>query len=165
MKNFYLIILLMLQVVCASAQDGQFRHHHVFPERALTRSAIGGAHEPYIGKKKGLILLVDFQNKKFEDDHTLDLYKDITNKVGFKSDLGFVGSVKDYFLAQSGGQFELDFDVIGPLSMPKTYGYYGANTQGDDTNPGLMIATACEMADEFVNFKDYDWDGDGEVDH
>ena len=27
-----------------------------------------------------------------------------------------------------------------------------------------MIATACEMADEFVNFKDYDWDGDGEVD-
>ena len=164
MKNFYLIVFLLTQVVCASAQGGGFRHHHDFSAIPNTRSVIGGTHEPYIGKKKGLILLVDFTNKKFEDDHTLDLYKDITNKVGFKSDLGFVGSVKDYFLAQSGGQFELDFDVIGPLTMPKTYGYYGANTQGDDTNPGLMIATACEMADEFVNFKDYDWDGDGEVD-
>ena len=131
---------------------------------ARTRSVIGGKHEPYTGKKKGLILLVDFQNKKFQDDHTPELYKDIMNKVGFTSELGFKGSVKDYFLAQSYGQFELDFDVIGPLTMPKTYGYYGANSQGNDTNPGLMVATACQMADEYVNFKDYDWDGDGEVD-
>ena len=133
-------------------------------DKHRTRTVIGGEHEPYIGKKKGLILLVDFTNKKFLDDHTPELYNDIANKVGFQSDLGFIGSVKDYFLAQSDGQFELDFDVVGPLSMPKTYGYYGANTQGNDTNPGLMIATACQMADEFVDFKDYDWDGDGEVD-
>ena len=137
---------------------------HKVMNRYSTRSIIGGEHEPYTGKKKGLILLVDFTNKKFEDDHTPELYNDIANKVGFQSDLGFIGSVKDYFLAQSGGLFELDFDVVGPLSMPKTYGYYGANTKGDDTNPGLMIATACEMADEYVDFKDYDWDGDGEVD-
>ena len=140
------------------------RAPHKVMNRYSTRSIIGGEHEPYTGKKKGLILLVDFTNKKFEDDHTPELYNDIANKVGFQSDLGFVGSVKDYFLAQSGGLFELDFDVIGPLTMPKTYGYYGANTQGNDTNPGLMIATACEMADEYVDFKDYDWDGDGEVD-
>lgn len=132
--------------------------------KGLTRAIIGDKHEPYIGKKKGLIILVDFQNKKFKDEHTPELYNDILNKVGFTSELGFKGSVKDYFLSQSYGQFELDFDVIGPLTMPKTYGYYGANTQGNDTNPGLMVATACEMADEFVNYQDYDWDGDGEVD-
>lgn len=164
MKNLYLSVILLLLAVSASAQNGLFRHHHVFPKILSTRIVHGGPYEPYVGKKKGLILLVDFTNKKFEDNHTPELYNDIANKVGFTSDLGFVGSVKDYFLAQSGGQFELDFDVIGPLTMPKTYGYYGANTQGDDTNPGLMVATACEMADEFVNFKDYDWDGDGEVD-
>ncbi|MBE6270655.1 MAG: M6 family metalloprotease domain-containing protein [Prevotella ruminicola] len=132
--------------------------------KGLTRAIIGDKHEPYIGKKKGLILLVDFQNKKFQDDHKPELYNDILNKVGFTSELGFKGSVKDYFLHQSYGQFELDFDVVGPLTMPKTYGYYGANTQGNDTNPGLMVATACEMADELVDFHDYDWDGDGEVD-
>lgn len=140
------------------------RQTRALMQRAKTRTVIGGEHEPYVGKKKGLILLVDFQNKKFLEEHTNDLYNDILNKVGFSSDEGFKGSVKDYFLSQSYGQFELDFDVVGPLTMPKTYGYYGANTQNNDTNPGLMIATACEMADEFVNFKDYDWDGDGEVD-
>ena len=131
-----------------------------------TRAAIGGQHDPYTGKKKGLILLVDFQNMQFQDDHTWDLYNDIANKIGFSSELGFKGSVKDYFLQQSDGLFELDFDVVGPLTMPRTYGYYGADTggQGNDTNPGLMVATACEMADEHVNFADYDWDGDGEVD-
>ncbi|MBQ9216055.1 MAG: M6 family metalloprotease domain-containing protein [Prevotella sp.] len=133
-------------------------------DKHRTRTMVGDEHEPYIGKKKGLILLVDFTNKKFEDSHTPELYNDMANKVNFTNEMGFVGSIKDYFLAQSGGQFELDFDVVGPLSMPKTYGYYGANTQGNDTNPGQMVATACEMADEFVNFKDYDWDGDGEVD-
>lgn len=145
-------------------QAAEKRQMRALMQRAKTRTVIGGEHEPYIGKKKGLILLVDFQNKKFLEEHTHDLYNDILNKVGFSSDEGFKGSVKDYFLSQSYGQFELDFDVVGPLTMPKTYGYYGANTQNNDTNPGLMIATACEMADEFVNFKDYDWDGDGEVD-
>jgi len=135
-----------------------------YHSKKRTRAIIGGDHEPYVGKKKGLILLVEFQNKKFEEDHTPALYNDILNKVGFTSDLGFRGSVKDYFLDQSHGQFELDFDVIGPLTMPRTYGYYGANTQGDDTNPGLMVATACEMADGQVDYHDYDWDGDGEVD-
>ena len=148
-------------ILLNSAQQKRAMHG---ANKSRTRAVIGGKHEPYIGKKKGLIILVDFQNKKFKDEHTTELYNDILNKVGFTSELGFKGSVKDYFLSQSYGQFELDFDVIGPLTMPKTYGYYGANTQGNDTNPGLMVATACEMADEFVNYQDYDWDGDGEVD-
>ena len=129
-----------------------------------TRGGMGSEREPIIGKKKGLVLLVEFKNKTFEEGHNWEFYNDVLNKVGFKSDLGFIGSVKDYFLSQSYGQFELDFDLVGPLKMPNTYGYYGANTGDNDTNPGLMSATACQMADEFVNFKDYDWDGDGEVD-
>lgn len=157
-----------------SSEEGIFERadRHAIAERANARRidrhratrSIGGQHEPYIGKKKGLIILVEFQNKKFLEEHSHALYEDILNKVGFTSDAGFKGSVKDYFLDQSHGLFELDFDIIGPLTLPKTYGYYGANTQGNDTNPGLMAATACEMADEFVDFKDYDWDGDGEVD-
>ena len=149
------------------SKASELRETRLLNKRSVrTRAIPGSEHEPYIGKKKGLILLVDFQNKKFEDDHTWSLYNDIANKIGFTSELGFKGSVKDYFLKQSDRQFELDFDVIGPLTMPRTYGYYGADTggQGNDTNPGLMIATACEMADEQVNFADYDWDGDGEVD-
>lgn len=129
-----------------------------------TRADVGMQREPIIGKKKGLVIMVEFKNKTFGENHTWTLFNDILNKVGFSSDEGFKGSVKDYFLSQSKGLFELDFDLVGPLTMPNTYGYYGANTKNDDTNPGQMIATACEMADEYVDFKDYDWDGDGEVD-
>ena len=131
-----------------------------------TRAKLRVNHTPYTGKKKGLIILVQFSNLSFQESHTKELYNDILNKENYVNDeLGFKGSVKDYFLAQSNGQFELDFDIVGPLTMPNKYGYYGANDQdGNDSNPGLMTATACEMADEYVNYKDYDWDGDGEVD-
>lgn len=44
--------------------------------------------------------------------------------------MGFNGSVKDYFKAQSYGQFELDFDVAGPVTLPKSYTYYGENKSG-----------------------------------
>ena len=159
--GIYKAALLSTLIARSEKKRSQRAEYHA---RNRTRTVSGDTHEPYVGKKKGLILLVDFQNKKFLDDHTPALYNDIMNKVGFTSDLGFKGSVKDYFLHQSYGQFELDFDVIGPLTMPRTYGYYGANTQGNDTNPGLMVATACEMADKLVDFHDYDWDGDGEVD-
>lgn len=44
--------------------------------------------------------------------------------------------------------------------------YYGAHSKDglQDVKPGHMILEACQMADKDVNYKDYDWDGDGEVD-
>lgn len=131
-----------------------------------TRGELGADHQPYIGKKKGLIILVQFADKKFWDDHTPELYNRIANEEGF-NDLGFNGSVKDYFKAQSYGQFELDFDIAGPVTMPNGYAYYGAPTNGNSDNNkalGEMVIDACEGVDDNINFKDYDWDGDGEVD-
>lgn len=133
-------------------------------KQVVRRKTSFGGRNNFVGKKKGLLILAQFKNKEFEEEHTLDLYKDIANKVGFTSDLGFKGSVKDYFLDQSNNKFEIDFDVVGPLPLPENYGYYGApNGDSNDTYPGLMAATACQLADEYVDFKDYDWDGDGEV--
>ncbi|MBR5919524.1 MAG: M6 family metalloprotease domain-containing protein, partial [Prevotella sp.] len=43
--------------------------------------------------------------------------------------------------------------------------YYGGNDEnGDDEHPAEMVIEACKKADAAVNFADYDWDGDGEVD-
>lgn len=94
------------------------------------------------------------------------MFDNIANKKGFTNSLGFKGSVKDYFLAQSNGQFELDFDVVGPYTLSQNMAYYGAHTKdGDvDAKAGHMVLEACQMADKDVNYKDYDWDGDGEVD-
>ena len=70
----------------------------------------------------------------------------------------------DYFYAQSGGKFELTFDVVGPLTVSEKQAYYGGNDwNGDDKHPAEMICEACKLADEYVDYKDYDWDGDGNV--
>lgn len=127
---------------------------------------LGGDHITYKGVKKGLVVLVDFKNKKFADGHDLEYYKNVINGKDFTDEEeGYVGSVRDYFLAQSNGQFELDFDVVGPVTMSKNYGYYGGDSQYQkDDKVYEMIKEACDGIQDKVNLKDYDWDGDGEAD-
>ena len=127
---------------------------------------LGGDHITYKGVKKGLVVLVDFKNKKFADGHDLEYYKNVINGKDFSDEEeGYVGSVRDYFLAQSNGQFELDFDVVGPVTMSNNYGYYGYdNAYQKDEKVYEMIKEACDGIQDQVNLKDYDWDGDGEAD-
>lgn len=127
---------------------------------------LGGDHITYKGVKKGLVVLVDFKNKKFANGHDLEYYKNVINGKDFTDEEeGYVGSVRDYFLAQSNGQFELDFDVVGPVTMSKNYGYYGNDgAYQKDEKVYEMIKEACDGIQDKVNLKDYDWDGDGEAD-
>lgn len=127
---------------------------------------LGGDHITYKGVKKGLVVLVDFKNKKFADGHDLEYYKNVINGKDFSDEKeGYVGSVRDYFLAQSNGQFELDFDVVGPVTMSKNYGYYGNDgAYQKDEKVYEMIKEACDGIKDQVNLKNYDWDGDGEAD-
>lgn len=127
---------------------------------------LGGDHITYKGVKKGLVVLVDFKNKKFADGHDLEYYKNVINGKDFSDEEeGYVGSVRDYFLAQSNGQFELDFDVVGPVTMSKNYGYYGNDgAYQKDEKVYEMIKEASDAIQDQVNLKDYDWDGDGEAD-
>lgn len=127
---------------------------------------LGGDHITYKGVKKGLVVLVDFKNKKFADGHDLEYYKNVINGKDFTDEEeGYVGSVRDYFLAQSNGQFELDFDVVGPVTMSNNYGYYGYDVAYQkDEKVYEMIKEASDAIQDQVNLKDYDWDGDGEAD-
>lgn len=118
----------------------------------------------YIGTKKGLIILAQFSDLQFQESNNQELYNQIANELNFTSSLGFIGSVKDYFMAQSEGQFEFDFDVVGPVTLSNGYSYYGANDRyGNDLRPGEMVKEACQAIADTIDFSDYDWDGDGEV--
>ena len=126
---------------------------------------VGGS--TYTGQKKGLIILAQFSDKKFMDGNDNELYNKIANQAGFTDeDMGFEGSVADYFKDQSRGKFELTFDVVGPVTVSKTYSYYGGNdSRGDDKYPGAFIAEVINLAKNSVsNWSQYDWDNDGEVD-
>ena len=117
----------------------------------------------YTGKKKGIIILVEFMGTTFKTADSNALYQRIANEENFSYNK-FKGSMRDYFFKQSEGKFELQFDVVGPVQVSQAYSYYGGNdSQGYDKYPEKMIVEALELADKYVNFADYDWDGDGEV--
>ncbi len=123
-----------------------------------------GDRTHYLGTKKGLVILAQFTDVKFKTANNLAKYKRIMNEAGYNVG-SFRGSVSDYFKDQSDGQFELDFDVVGPYTLSKSQSYYGKNlSNGDDQHAEEMVKEACVKASADVNFADYDWDGDGEVD-
>ena len=114
------------------------------------------------GKRKSLVLLVSFSDLDYTASQSF--MNNQMNQKGF-SENGHIGSVRDYFLDQSYGQFEVDFDVVGPYKMPQKMAYYGKNNStGQDSYVGEMVAAACQQAyEEGVDFSQYDWNGDGEA--
>lgn len=113
--------------------------------------------------QKGLVILVNFKDRAFLSTSTNAEISAMMNEVGYNRN-GHIGSVHDYFYDQSYGAINLDFDVVGPVTVSQNMAYYGAESgTKHDSHVGTMIAEACQLVDSQVNFADYDWYGDGEV--
>jgi len=53
---------------------------------------------------------------------------------------------------------------VGPYTLSQNCAYYGGNdSSGDDLRPGAMVKEAIQLANNDVNYANYDWDGDGTV--
>lgn len=128
---------------------------------------IGLMDDALLGRKelKGLVILAEYQDVRFSGDYGKEFFDEMLNREGF-NEYGATGSARDYFVASSMGQFTPEFDVYGPVTLPKNMAYYGQNTStGDDVNPARMIYDACLALDGEINFADYDLDGDGVVEN
>ena len=137
---------------------------HTGAMRAPAFDYVGpGLTTGYTGKKRGLILLVQFPDKAFAEGHDRAFYEKVANQVGF-SEGKFRGSVHDYYMDQSDGKFDLTFDVSRVLTAPNDHGYYGRNSMGSDARVGELVAWACSQVKDEYDFAQYDWDGDGYVD-
>lgn len=125
----------------------------------------GPRRTAYTGQKRGLCILVQFSDVKFSAGGTQAEFNNMFNQTGYSKN-GHIGSVHDYFYDQSYGQFDLEFDVVGPVQLKYTRSYYGQDGSGNniDLKAGDMIVEACQGVADQVNFKDYDWDNNGEVD-
>lgn len=119
----------------------------------------------YIGKRKGLVILVDFPNLQMSSSTVNEDYYKMFNEAGYNVN-NHVGSVHDYFLDQSYGKFDLTFDIVGPVTVSRNYGYYGSDSMNgyNDMNVSDMIVEACTLADGYIDYKNYDWNSDGLVD-
>ncbi|MBR0296218.1 MAG: M6 family metalloprotease domain-containing protein [Paludibacteraceae bacterium] len=115
---------------------------------------------------RGLVILVNFSDVSFNSANSQSAMNDLMNSTNYTHNSAS-GSVREYFRAQSNGQYVPDFDVVGPVTLANTRASYGGNTssqQGSDTDPAQMIVDACKAVDASVNFATYDNDNDGEID-
>lgn len=119
----------------------------------------------YFGQKRGLVLLVDFPDLPFSSTSVPEEINNQFNQKGYSNN-NHIGSLSDYFYDQSYGQFELSFDVIGPIRTTQNMAYYGENgssTSDTDIHIGELVDEVIRQAAQQVDFSQYDWNGDSEV--
>ncbi|MUG93603.1 M6 family metalloprotease domain-containing protein [Scytonema sp. UIC 10036] len=122
---------------------------------------------PVTGTRRALVLLVDFSDNQAKQ--TQQYYKDMLFSSGTYS----TGSMQDFFKEASYGKLILTGEISGQGSTkgwyraPNPYTYYTNNNYGVDTYPRntqKLVEDIVDLAAPYVNFKDYDNDGDGVVD-
>lgn len=137
--------------------------------KAKSSSATRAMSSSYTGSRRGLVILVQFPDKKFSVSDPKTVFTNVVNEDNYASPFPFNthGSVHDYFKDQSYGLFDLTFDVYGPVTLSNNYAYYGQNDAlGNDKYPGRMIVEGCKavLDSSGIDLSDYDWNGDGMVD-
>ena len=122
-----------------------------------------------LGKQRGLVILIQYPDVQFVTKNPQQAFSRFFNEEGYNEN-GMCGSVRDYFLKQSYGKLQIDFDVVGPYTTKQNMAYYGAPVRDEngkvtqhDVMPDYMIAEAVDAASKEVDFSKYDWNGDGEV--
>ena len=123
-----------------------------------------------IGEVHSLVILVQFADTKFStvgsDAH--QFFNNMLNEPGFTYSNGANGSARDFYLNSSNGRFRPQFDVIGPVTLPEKYSYYGANKGSSVDNPVRLeefVREACTLAVPSVDFSQYDHNQDGYIDN
>jgi M6 family metalloprotease-like protein len=120
---------------------------------------------PSQGEQRAIVVLVEYQDEKFKVASPAETFNNMLNQRAY-ADNGATGSVADWFIDNSCGQFTPQFDVYGPITLSHDMAYYGANDKnGDDEFAYMMAVEACQQLDDKVDFTLYDRDHNGVVDN
>ncbi len=112
---------------------------------------------------RGLIILINFNDKQFQMSNPNEFYDQLCNTVnytGFYHQGRFqscTGSVRDYYFDNSMGQFDPEFDIVGPVNLD--YSCFEGNDKARE-----IFKAALDAVDDQVDFTQYDADNDGEID-
>lgn len=129
------------------------------------------------GDYKVLVVLVEFSDIRFQrqwGDPT-EIVNDMLNSDNYTFQ-GATGSAKDYFQRISQGQFNPQYDVVGPVQVSKKEIDY-VTSNPDDTYideasgkpvtvypAGRMVEEVVKALEDTIDFTQYDSDNDGYVD-
>lgn len=117
---------------------------------------------------KGLVLLIEFSDKKFMRDDAIEIFENMFNERNYKGFynradppalIEYTGSVRDYFYDNSMGIFDPTFDIYGPIEIEMKQ----VDPQ-QTINARELIAQSLNNAAKTVDFSKYDCDDDGVVD-
>lgn len=136
-------------------------------ERARRKASEPGTIKPKFpttGTMRGLIILAQYQDVKFTKQSTLQKFQDMAMSDNYQGE-NAPGSMREYFVTQSAGQFTPEFDVVGPVTLPHERKYYGGPESGSERISEMMEdASELAMNECGVDFSKYDANGDGFVD-
>lgn len=125
---------------------------------------------PYLAPK-GLIILANFSNASYKSSNTKAVMDSLINAKNCqvnKDGNTKYPSAAQYFKDQSYGQYAPVFDVVGPVTVSRNVAYYGTDNPaadaGDDNHAADLIVEACKLVESTVDFSQYDWNNDGEID-
>jgi M6 family metalloprotease-like protein len=114
---------------------------------------------------RGLIILINYSDKQFSMPNTNNFYNDMVNThdyTGYYMNGRWVtmtGSVRDYYYDNSANKFDPVFDIVGPINVSYACTYPQGTSRAEP-----IFREALQLADETVDFSNYDSDGDGYVD-
>ena len=111
---------------------------------------------PSIGSPQIPVIMVDFPDLPFMETTTIDKVSRMFNEEGYNDqecpELAVTkssGSVRDYFVFNSGGMFTPQFDVVAKVTAANNHGYYGGNsssTGGSDKNFFALLIECINLA-------------------
>ena len=110
------------------------------------------------------VILVSFADTDFSLENPQEFYDSLFNSPGYNKRQG-PGCVADYFREQSGGLFNVKFDVYGPIKVSSKAQPY-SNATEDTFNNGrdVFIEATNKVIDSLhVDFTPYDWNDNGSV--
>lgn len=127
-----------------------------------TGNGIGKVNNyPTKGFRHSPVILIEFADMLFTSvDDAKSYYTEMLNSPGFDKN-GATGSVRDYYTDNSDGQFDVEFDVYGPVQLSMPHHYYGISEAG----AAAALSEACKLLDSEIDFSQYDMDNDGRVDN
>lgn len=158
----------MYEIVGEAPTPEVAKARHAKAKARRQRKAVGT--EPYLAPK-GLLILANFSDSKYKATNTYAVMDSLinakncqVNKYGTEK----FPSAAQYFSQQSRGSYNPVFDVYGPVTLSQKVSYYGTDgsEEGDDQYAANAIVEACKLADAAydINWSDYDWNNDGEID-
>ena len=125
------------------------------------KQAVLKAASSNVGERRFPVILVQFSDTKFTISNPKEAFTRLLNEEGYSSN-GAVGSVRDYYLAQSRGRFQPIFDVYGPVTLSNSSSYYAGST--GTANVRSAMYEACNSIKNEIDFSQYDSDGNKVVD-